>query len=417
MNLSGSKTPRLALIGVTGYGRIYWQYLRELIIADYANLVAAVVINPDEAQEPLTEMKKQGTRVYSSYESMLNAEAGNVDLCLIPTGIQWHARMTIAALRAGMNVLVEKPLAGSLADVRAIRQAEQESQRWVAVGFQDLYLDEVAWLKAAVCSGAIGRVRRVRMVGAWPRPVSYFRRNGWAGRLEANGATVLDSPLNNAFAHFVNLSLFLACPEPGQSVEAHPTKASLWRAHEIESFDTGFVRAQGPVGMIFEFFVTHACLHPREPEILLEGTDGFAEWRHDESISVHPAGHNAVVRTVRGTEWVARRAMFMTVLRRLADPTAFICTTEIAEKHTAFIDALHGMAPIHEISSDNIDWIPSTDDNDPVPVVEGLLESLNNSLTSALLDDQFIENMQMLLRRDGNSPRSRQPPPPELLSR
>lgn len=384
---------------MTGYGKIYWQYLRELIVADYAYLVAAVVINPDEAPEPVAEMKRQGTRVYSSYKSMLNEEAGNVDLCLIPTGIQWHARMTIAALRAGMNVLVEKPLAGSLADVRAIRQAERESQRWVAVGFQDMYLDEGAWLKAAVCSGSIGEVRRVRMVGVWPRSASYFKRNGWAGRLEANGAAVLDSPLNNAFAHFVNLSLFLACPEPGKSVMARPTKASLWRAHEIESFDTGYVRAEAPSGTVFEFFVTHAGLHAREPEIRIEGTDGFAEWRHDELIAVHPAGRNAVIRSVGRTEWVARRAMFMAVLRRLANPSAFICTTEIAEKHTAFIDALHGMASIHEILPDNIDWTPGIDDDDPVPVVEGLLESLNNSLTSVSLDDHFVENMQKLLRR------------------
>ena len=37
---------------------------------------------------------------------MLSAHEGGIDLCLIPTGIHWHARMTIAALRAGANVLV-----------------------------------------------------------------------------------------------------------------------------------------------------------------------------------------------------------------------------------------------------------------------------------------------------------------------
>lgn len=389
MTISNRTIPRLALIGVTGYADIYVRYLRELIVADFARLVAVVAINPHEAGKALEEMKEQGTRVYSSYEEMLVAEGGNVDLCLIPTGIQWHARMTIAALRAGMNVLVEKPLAGSLADVHAIQSVERETGHWVAVGFQDLYLDEAAWLKAAVCAGAIGQVRRVRMVGLWPRPASYFARNAWAGKLAADGAAVLDSPLNNAFAHFVNLCLFLGCREPEASAEVWPTKASLWRAHSIESFDTGYVRAESSDGVVFEFFVSHACPYPKEPEIRIEGTAGYAEWHHEESARVHPAGRDPIARKLIGND-AARRAMFATSLRRLGDPSEFICSTAIAERHTAFIDALHRIAVIREISSGKIDWTAAADGRESIPAVRGILEQLERGLKAESLEECFL---------------------------
>jgi predicted dehydrogenase len=395
MNTVNAHPPRLALIGVTGYGAIYWQYLRELLVAKSARLVAAVVINPEEAPAALTEMEEHGTRVYRSYAEMVEAEKGNVDLCLIPTGIQWHARMTIAALRAGMNVLVEKPLAGCLADVRAIRQAEKETGHWVAVGFQDLYLDEAAWLKRAICVGAIGDVRRVRMVGLWPRPTSYFNRNGWAGKLHADGAHVLDSPLNNAFAHFVNLSFFLACREPGASTDARPTRASLWRAHAIESFDTGYVRAETEDGVLFEFFVTHACPYPREPEVRIDGTTGYAEWRHDEAAGIFPHGRAPVIRKVANIE-SARRSMFAAALRRLTDPSVFICTSQIAERHTAFIDELHRVAEIHQISPDKIDWTAAANGAESVPAVRGIFERLERGLEAETLEDGLLPSFSEL---------------------
>lgn len=395
MNKRSAIIPRLAIIGVTGYGAVYWQYLREVLIARSAKLVAAVVINPGEAAGAVAEMERQGTRVYRSYREMVEAEKGKVDLCLIPTGIQWHARMTVAALRAGMNVLVEKPLAGCLADVQAIRQVETETGQWVAVGFQDLYLDETAWLKQAICAGAIGDVRRVRMVGLWPRPTSYFTRNAWAGKLHVDGAHVLDSPLNNAFAHFVNLSFFLACRAPGASAAARPARASLWRAHAIESFDTGYVQAQADGGVLLEFFVTHACPYPHEPEVRIEGTAGYAEWRHDDSATIVPAGRAPVVRKVGGND-SARRAMFAAALRRLTDPSVFICTSEIAEKHTAFIDELHRVADIQQISPDKIDWTPAANGAELIPAVRGIFERLESGLEAASLEEGFLPSFSEL---------------------
>ena len=161
--------PRLALIGISGYGRIHLQLARECRDRGELDLVAVTVINPVEEAENIAELQAHGCAIYSDYEKMLAAHANALELCLIPTGIPWHARMTIAALRAGANVLVEKPLAGSVAEVEAIYAEEQRSGRFVAVGFQDLYEPGTTWLKEELIKGTIGRIESVRFLGLWPR--------------------------------------------------------------------------------------------------------------------------------------------------------------------------------------------------------------------------------------------------------
>ncbi|TVR45663.1 MAG: gfo/Idh/MocA family oxidoreductase [Puniceicoccaceae bacterium] len=391
-----SPPPRLALIGVTGYGSVYWQFVRKAVREGRISLAAAVVINPDEAKTALREMQDFGTRVYPEYGDMMDKEAGRIDLCLIPTGIQWHARMTVAALRAGMNVLVEKPLAGSLAEVGRIRDAERSFGRWVAVGFQDMYRAETHWLKQALCSGVIGRVRRVRMVGLWPRPASYYARNPWAGKSVVDTIPVRDSPLNNAFAHFVNLSFFLAGAEPGKSARVEPTSLSLWRAHAIETFDTGFVAGRSPEGVHFEFFVSHCSADPLEPEITVLGESGTAEWRHEKVCCLYPNGAEPEERILGGPA-ASRQAMFSAVLRRLRDPSVFICGTELAEAHTAFIEAVHTRASIRPIEANRVEWKPASPDGLVVPSIRGLRECVGEGIRQGKLEDWFFPRLAELL--------------------
>lgn len=376
-----SARPRVGLIGVSGYAKIYLQLLQEN--RDRLDLTAAVIINPQEEAAVVAEFKQRGVRIYDSYEAMLAQEAGKLDLCLIPTGIPWHARMTIAALESGTNVLVEKPLAGSLADVQAIRAASVRTKRFVAVGFQDVYASEVAWLKRRILDGAIGRLESVRMIGMWPRPNNYFTRNNWAGRLHADGAAVLDSPLNNAFAHFVNLSLFLAGPAPLETAAVTIEAADLYRAHAIESFDTGVVMARSHEGVGFWFGVSHSCPRVREPELYFEGSGGRIEWWHEQRCvitSTSGAVEEHALPDTTGT----RRAMFAAVLARLKDPSAFIFDVDLSRGHTAFIESVHAAAPVRTVASQLVCWedLEFPHWSGRIPVIRGIESAFDRALAN-----------------------------------
>lgn len=342
--MSASPRFRAAIVGISGYGRIHLGLAREAT-ADGLALAAAVVINPQEEQENLRQLRAAGCTIYSNYEEMMRAEAGRIDLCFIPTGIAWHARMTVAALRAGMNVLVEKPMAASVAEVEEVQAAAAAARRFVAVGFQDIYASTAQQVKRRILEGAIGRVTSVRLLGLWPRPASYFSRNSWAGRLRADGALVLDSPLNNAFAHFVNLGLFFAGREFGVAAQARDVEAVLWRTNPIESFDTGVVRAVTTDGVHLWFGVTHASLANREPEIVIEGDCGQIIWRHERECVISRTGAPAELIALPDTS-VTRSEMMKAVMRRLSDPTAFVCTPEIAVRQTELVARVHEVGEI-----------------------------------------------------------------------
>ena len=67
---------------------------------------------------------------------------------------------------------------------------------------------------------------------------------------------MLDSPLNNAFGHFVMLSLLFSGAQPDEIVPS-TEGVELWRAHAIESFDTAVVTLRTRGGVRLWFGASH----------------------------------------------------------------------------------------------------------------------------------------------------------------
>ena len=368
---------RIAIIGVSGYGRIHLQLARESRDRGEIRITAAAIINPQDETAAIAELRGQGTEIFTDYAEMFRRHAGKIDLCLIPTGIHWHARMTIAALESGANVLVEKPLAGSVAEVEAIRRVEQRTGKFVAVGFQNFYEPGTVWLKRELQRGVIGDIGSVRFLGVWPRPRDYFTRNNWAGRLQVDGVAVMDSPLNNAFAHFVMLSLFLVGAETTAETPSLEG-VELLRAHAIESFDTAVVRSLTARGVKLWFGASHASRETVEPEIVITGRHGQACWRY-ESEAWWRGTDGITSRHTRLDITGARRAMFGAALSRLRDPATSICTTDLAGRHTALIEAIHRQARVAIVPAERIAWSGNNGAASQVPDILGMAEAMRRA--------------------------------------
>jgi len=368
--------PRLALIGISGYGRIHLELARGCRDRGEATIVAATVINAAEEADNVAELKSKGCAIYADYEEMLRRHTGQIDLCLIPTGIHWHARITLAAIRAGANVLVEKPLAASTVEARTIQEMERTSGRFVAVGFQDYYDPGTRWLIEELRRGVIGDVQSVRFLGIWPRPRAYYRRNNWAGCLQVDGVPVLDSPLNNAFGHFVLLSLLFAGPDAGET-GLQPERIELYRAHDIASFDTAVVSLRTARGVRLWFGASHASHTALEPEIVIEGSAGTAGWRYEREAWFQ----NSAGRQQRAVldQHVTRRLMMADVLQRLRDPETGICSTPVAIQHTRLIESLHRAGSITPFAADQISWSGKDGAMDAIPAVRGLDAALREA--------------------------------------
>ncbi len=295
-----SRIPRAALIGVTGYGRVHLHELKTLAEAGEVQVAAATVINPDDAPEQMAWLREHDVQIFDDYHSMLQTCRGEIDLCCIPTAIAMHRPMVEAALAAGAHVLVEKPLAGCPEDARAIVEAAERAGRYVCVGFQAVWSPLTRLLLDTIHSGKMGRVRRIAVTGVWPRPHSYFHRNGWAGRIRDAHGIVNDSPANNALAHFLNLALLFAGPAPDRCARVLAVRAERMCAAPIENFDTVLAEITTDTGVEIFYGVTHAAVESSEPCLQILGDKGRALWSMDrgeiqldgKSMENVPGGHD-----------------------------------------------------------------------------------------------------------------------------
>lgn len=345
---------RAALVGVSGYGRWHLLMAMEQTLLGRLQLVGATVINASEQQAVCRRLARQRVPVFASFDEMMTALAGSIDLLLLPTGIQWHAPMTIAGLRAGAHVLVEKPIAPTLQDVDAIVAAREAAQRVVAVGFQDLYVPAAHDIKRRVLAGEIGALQRVVVIGQWPRSSSYYSRNLWAGRLQLDGAWVLDSPVSNAFAHFLMLALFWAAHTPRGVAEPVELDAELYRAGPIESFDTASLRVLTHEGVEILFYGTHAGREEFVPEVKLIGDRGTITWLYERTYTIERPG--AAGETLSVPDQLDTRLQVLdSTLSRIETGEGFIVTPEMAREHTRVINALHEHFPIHGVATWHVD--------------------------------------------------------------
>ncbi|MFZ2658671.1 MAG: Gfo/Idh/MocA family oxidoreductase [Victivallales bacterium] len=338
---------KTAIIGVSGFGNVHYRDLVKYQEKGLLEIVAATIINQDEEKEKCEKLRSLNCKIYTDYKQMLNDFKGRLDVCFIPTGIHLHKPMTVAALEAGVNVFVEKPLAATVQDVNEMKKSQKASGKFAAVGYQTMYTPEVMKIKTALCSGKLGKIRTVKCCALWPRAEAYYNRNNWAGRLKIKDAWVLDSPYNNALAHYLNLICFLAGQEVAKSAELKSIEAELYRANKIESADTACMRIMTKDAVPLYLTLTHACEKEFGPDMTVSCEKGEVRWSQAKSsISVSGGATEEMVNNA----WDGLRTCVMDgILNRLGDKNAFICDLDIAGTQTLAANGAHESSEIHQI--------------------------------------------------------------------
>src|SRR5690606_8877207 len=113
-------------VAVVGTGNISLSHLDAYrAFPERARIVALCDPFVDKAEARRRELGLDDVVVYASHEDLI--AAGDVDLVSICTPPDTHEELSVAFLRAGINVLCEKPMAPSLAACDAILAAEAES--------------------------------------------------------------------------------------------------------------------------------------------------------------------------------------------------------------------------------------------------------------------------------------------------
>lgn len=157
---SGRKL-RTALIGCGWWGM---NILREAVAAGRASVTALCDVSQlalDVAAERVTGLNGDTPRKYRDYRELLTTEKPEV--VIVATPDHWHALQTIAALKAGAHVFVEKPTGHTVGESQAMLRAARTAGRVVQVGLhRRIGPHHVSGMKFLKDSGA-GKVGMVRM--------------------------------------------------------------------------------------------------------------------------------------------------------------------------------------------------------------------------------------------------------------
>jgi predicted dehydrogenase len=118
-------------VGVVGLGGIGVRHARLLAELSEAEVVAVAELDESRREAMAREL---GVAAYADWSDLLESESPEALLVSTPPAV--HAEPTVAALEAGVDVFVEKPLARTASDAAAIVAAAERTGRVCAVGYQ-----------------------------------------------------------------------------------------------------------------------------------------------------------------------------------------------------------------------------------------------------------------------------------------
>ena len=178
-----SKILKTALVGVGKVTDLHAAALVNLPESDFT----AVCGRSREKTEHYAS--KYGIKAYTNVSDMVLKE--KIDVVIICTPHPNHREPAIAALEAGANVLIEKPLASSLEDCDAMIEASKRCGKQIGLICQRRWYLPAQRVKQAIDEGKIGKpvFATVNMLG-W-RDKAYYDSDEWRGTWEAEGGGVL----------------------------------------------------------------------------------------------------------------------------------------------------------------------------------------------------------------------------------
>lgn len=337
---------RIILVGAGGYGDTYVRAL--LLDKKRTDYVFAGVIDPYVKSAPGYEMLAEaGIPMYNALEDFFAAD--RADLAIIATPIPLHEPQALCALDHGCHVLLEKPIAATSESGRRIAAAANVRGLMLAIGFQWCYDDAMLRLKADIDSGLLGKPVDLRALVLWPRDFAYYARGtGWAGRKFAkNGDPIYDSIASNATAHYLENMLWL-CGEGYNASAITEMTAEVWRANDIETYDTVTMRAKLDCGAQITYAASHAV---DAGEI----QNPMFEYRFEKGVArFGGAGRTGRGLTVEfadgsvkdyGPSYNGNQEKVWVLLDVLGGERPLPCPAEAALKHLDAIEMLRGIQP------------------------------------------------------------------------
>jgi predicted dehydrogenase len=175
---------RIAVIGIGNMGTFH---LRNIVNQPLVQLTSVCDIIPERAQAAAEQYSCQ-----SFTDSQALLEAHVCDAVLIATPHYAHTTIGIAAMQAGIHVLVEKPISVHKADCERLIAAHQNKNLVFAAMFNQRTDPHYIKIRQLVQDGELGKLERISwIITDWFRSQAYYDSGGWRATWKGEGGGVL----------------------------------------------------------------------------------------------------------------------------------------------------------------------------------------------------------------------------------
>lgn len=254
------------VMGIIGYGGMAGYHQN-----DFCSKIPEITIKGiydvlDSAQE---KAKEQGLVVYESADAMLADP--EISLVLVATPNNFHKDYSIAAMRAGKNVLCEKPVTMNAAELEEIIAVQKETGKLFTVHQNRRWDKDFCTVRKILDTGMIGKPYFIesRVLG------SRRAMHGWRGHRVNGGGMLLDWGV-----HLMDQAL-AAIDSPVVSVDAH---LQCVFSDEVDDSIKVLLRFENGVSYLMEMSTNCLVLQPRWHVSCTDGTAMIENWDCDGKV-------------------------------------------------------------------------------------------------------------------------------------
>ncbi|MFZ4288319.1 Gfo/Idh/MocA family protein [Variovorax sp. HJSM1_2] len=268
---------RIAVAGAGYIGQAHMQAARAS-----ASCSLCAVIDPSPAAVPLAAAA--GVPLYPSLEALLAAD--RPDGVILATPNQLHVPHAMACIAAGLPMLLEKPIAPTVAEAQALADAVERSGARMLIGHHRAHSPIMAKAREVVASGQLGRVVAVVGSATFFKPSEYFDDAPW--RREIGGGPILINMIHEVH------NLRMLC---GDIVAVQAFASNAVRGHVVE--DTVAINLRFASGALGTFMLSDTAASPRSWEQTSQENKAYATADDEDCYVISGTNGSLSVPTMR----------------------------------------------------------------------------------------------------------------------
>lgn len=333
-------TSKKLRIGIIGTGWIADAHIEQYKKMPDVEIVGGADLIEGKAEAFFKKWGLEGVKCYNSHTELLANE--KLDAVSICTYNATHAVCAIDSMKAGVNVLLEKPMCVTLEEAVEIRKTEKETGMLISIGFQPRLDPNMIMVKNIVQSGVLGKIYYIQTGGGrrkgipTPFGTTFIQADtGCLGALGDIGCYSLDMVLNA-----------MNYPKPltvsGYTSDFFGKNKEYWKAQGkpenyseifgVDDFAAAFVRLEG--GAILDFRIAWAMNLDTSGDTIIYGTNASLRIPSTECWNGSIGGPLKLYQEIAGNSVCTEIPM--------ADPTP---EGNFYHKIRSFLDAIKENAP------------------------------------------------------------------------